>query len=186
MKCLSEGIQMSPHLPTELWLQILSFLPVQDVWSSTRLVNNELLICSESYLRDLLRTSSIGISLSLNTVGRNQRWYDQRRTVTFTGLRINDSDIVFGNCTVFPATCIARAHKSWRHLRIDDELRWRVELGEGSELRTVKLAGLVFGNGREEMSCGWRKLCSAYCSRGTVVQRSGIQVLPAAIDLLSV
>ncbi|KAK5705605.1 hypothetical protein LTR17_021550 [Elasticomyces elasticus] len=162
-----------PHLPNEIWLQILSNLPVSDIWLTIHPVSRQLAGCAEDAIRDWhFSKFTIALSFSL-AAGAHHRWYDVRSSITFTFKAFsthNPRYALFGSCIVHPQRCFDRAMEEWKRVTGDgvrDDQEWRVQHGYRSEPRSVRLPSLGLADASQGTAIwvDWREMLDAYWSR---------------------
>ncbi|KAK5681516.1 hypothetical protein LTS10_006048 [Elasticomyces elasticus] len=161
-----------PHLPNEIWLQILSNLPVSDIWLTIHPVSRQLAGCAEDAIRDWhFSKFTIALSFSL-AAGAHHRWYDVRSSITFTFKAFsthNPRYALFGSCIVHPQRCFDRAMEEWKRVTVDgvrDDQEWRVQHGYRSEPRSVRLPSLGLADSAQGTAVwvDWREMLDAYWS----------------------
>ncbi|KAK3625477.1 hypothetical protein LTR56_020377 [Elasticomyces elasticus] len=161
-----------PHLPNEIWLQILSNLPVSDIWLTIHPVSLQLAGCAEDAIKDWhFSKFTIALSFSL-AAGAHHRWYDVRSSITFTFKAFsthNPRYALFGSCIVHPQRCFDRAMEEWKRVTADgvrDDQEWRVQHGYRSEPRSVRLPSLGLADSAQGTAIwvDWREMLDAYWS----------------------
>ena len=156
-----------PHLPDEIWLQIIHYVPPADLWRNMRLTSKQMLRCTEDYVSKgsgMLEEMTIGLAFSL-AAGPHHRWYDVRGTITFSFVEVNkhNQDYArFGSCQVHPPRMIDRGVEQWRQISTGgpgERQEWRLQHGRDST-KLVKLRKLVAD--ADGVYCDWRELFDAY------------------------
>ena len=161
-----------PHLPDELWLHILAYLPPADIWRTLHPLSRQLSACTEDYLvsphcSNVLSRFTVGHQFSLSS-GSHHRWYDVRGTITFTfkGISKHNARYAwFGSYLVHPQRCNARAMEEWKRMSergVSGRQEWRVQFGYDGDVRLVRLPKLVLLAGEEGVWVDWREMFDAY------------------------
>nr|POE63437.1 hypothetical protein CFP56_04340 [Quercus suber] len=156
-----------PHLPNEIWIQVLHHLSLQDLWLNTRLLNRQWRVYVEIHsLQDLVPGFLVGVSLSLGS-GAHHRWYDIRATLRFSYMGISDEHPLcakFGMCSVQPKHQTSRSLKVWQKMcqaGLSRKQEWRLQYGDEGELRKTRLPDVTLGEDNT-LYIGWKKLLTAY------------------------
>ncbi|EMC91394.1 hypothetical protein BAUCODRAFT_326680 [Baudoinia panamericana UAMH 10762] len=164
-----------PHLPDEIWLQILNYLPPLDIWRSVHLTNTQLASAAEeAMLKRIIESFTIGLSFSLGA-GSRHRWYDIRGTITFQFKEINKHNpqyVLFGSLRVHPDHAYSRAMERWKRMSADGlggRQEWRVQYGDEGPLKMVRLPKLIVAD-KEGIFCDWKELFDVYFAEDGLVE----------------
>ncbi|GIZ49602.1 hypothetical protein CKM354_001263200 [Cercospora kikuchii] len=159
-----------PTLPEELHLHIFTFVELQDLWLSIRLVSRSFNRMIESHIKtDTLPKFVIGINYTLGS-GTTHHWYDVRTSVylSFNAIdKHNPQYALFNNMTVQPEPFHDRAMEKWNRIAntgLGAATQWRVQLRSGNprtcEMQFVKLPNTVLS--QQGAFCDWKELLTAY------------------------
>ncbi|KAK3677494.1 hypothetical protein LTR78_002344 [Recurvomyces mirabilis] len=156
-----------PHIPDEIWLQIIDYVPAADLWNNMRLASKQLLRCVEDYVSKapgMLEDFTIGLAFSL-AAGPHHRWYDVRGTITFSFVALNKHNhdyARFARCLVHPQRMFDRGIEQWRRISSGgpgERQDWRLQHSIDST-KLVKLRKVIAD--ADGVYCDWRELFDAY------------------------
>ena len=164
-----------PHLPPELWLHILTHLPLTTLWTTLRPVHPIFKSEIEShFLRTHLPDFTLFKTFSLAS-GTRHRWYDVRATVTlgYSGVveqeRKGEREWVLFEVKGFtPPNYGERAGEKWRGLcaggGLGRGMEWQVEF-EGN-VAGVRLESVLPDEGQEgRVWVDWREVVGRWMRR---------------------
>lgn len=156
-----------PHLPDELWLEVLAHLDWLTLWQ-TRAVHPKFRVEAERIaIASVLPNLSLSTTYTLGS-GTRHRWYDVRATITLSFAAMNTHNPEFALyqlAQVHPTSFHDRALEKWRPMcsrGLDAALDWQIS--DPQSTCTGRLGKLVAADDGG-IWCDWRELMLAWVQK---------------------